>query len=242
MGKRTAALVGIAGALAATISCIALFFVWQSPGHNKGQNLCRGGSPGGTQKEFHQQLDDAEQSALLQELLRARRILNDNAAAIVRMHMGVARNLAAVNAALQEQFGVQAGNHYHYEQKQKVLYKIFRVENSPSRAGKDDPALTADDAPSPRVERRIHRTIESDEQEKRLVGLTAQKAQLTRCAVFFQQIHRAQLAQLQAVNQKLIVDFDVQPDRHYTYDPDAKAVYRVCLQQPRETSRSTALK
>jgi hypothetical protein len=61
-------------------------------------------------------------------------------------------------------------------------------------------------------------------------------------AVFFQRIHRAQLARLQAVNQKLIVDFDVQPDRHYTYDPDAKAVYRVCLEQPRETSRSTALK
>ena len=242
MSQRTAALLGIVGALAATIGCITSFFVWQSPGHNKGQNLCRLSAPGGTQKEFHQQLDDPTQSARLQELLRARRILNDNAAAIVRMQMGVVQNLAAVNAALQKEFGVQAGHHYRYEQKQKVLYEVFRVENSPSRTGKEYPAVTADNAPSPRVERRIHRTIQSDEQEKRLVGLTAQKAQLTQYAVFFQRIHRAQLAQLQAVNQKLIVDFDVQPDRHYTYDPDAKAVYRVCLQQPSETSRSTALK
>ena len=242
MNKRTAALVGIVGALATTMGCITLFFVWQSPGHNKGQNLCRVSAPGGAQKEFHQQLDDAEQSTQLQELLRARRILNDNAAAIVRMQTGVVRNLAAVNAAFQEQFGVQAGHHYHYDQKQKLLYEVFRVENSPSRTGKDDPAVTAANAPSPRVERWVHRTIESNEQEKRLVGLTAQKAQLTQYAVFFQQIHHAQLARLQAVNQKLIVDFDVQPDRHYTYDPDAKAVYRACLQQPTETSRSTTLK
>ncbi len=242
MNKRTAALVGIVGALAATIGCITLFFVWQSPGHNKGQNLCRLSAPGGIQKEFHQQLDDAQQSARLQELLRSRRILNDNAAAIVRMHTGVARNLAAVNTAFQEEFGVQAGHHYNYDQKQKVLYEVFRVENSPSQTSKDDPAVTAHNGPSQRVERRIHRTIQSDEQEKRLVGLTAQKAQLTQYAVFFQQIHRAQLARLQAVNQKLIIDFDIQPDRHYTYDPDAKAVYRVCLQQPTETRRSTALK
>ncbi len=242
MGKRTAALVGIVGALVATIACTTSFFVWQSLGHNKGQNLCGVCAPGGIQKEFHQQLADAQQSAQLQELLRARRILNDNAAAIVRMHTGVARNLAAFNAALQKEFGVQAGHNYNYEQKQKVLYEVFRAENSPSRTGRDHSAVTAANAPSPRVERRVHRTIESDEQEKRLVGLTAQKAQLTRYAVFFQQIHRAQLARLQAVNQKLIVDFDIQPDRHYTYDPDAKAVYRVCLQQPTETSRSTALK
>ncbi len=237
MDKRTAALVGIVGALVATIGCTTLFFVWQSLDHNKGQNLCGVNAPGGIQKEFHRQLADAQQSARLQELLRARRILNDNAAAIVRMHTGVTRNLAAVNAALQKEFGVAAGHRYHYEQKQKVLYEVFRAENPLSRTGKDGPAATAANAPSPRAERRVHRAIESAEQEKRLVGLTAQKAQLTRCAVFFQQIHRAQLARLQAVNQKLIVDFDVQPDRHYTYDPDAKAVYRVCLQQPTDTSR-----
>ncbi len=214
-------IVGLVGVSAGVVGMLAL-----QPGQSDDAPAVSG--PTDVERVLVHSLAGAEQGRRLEGLLRGRRTLQSNEAVLARIHANAVQQAALINQALQRQFDIDPSGHYSYDKPTHTVYRLTAREP----AAKTTATAEAAAAPASEPQRRLHRRLASEEQQRQFIGLYVQKGQLLECVVVFGRALGAQRGQLQQCKQVLAAECSVQPDRQYVIDSANDAVYEIRVGNP----------